>query len=155
MTVLWAFHIIKWDWIEFLNAWTIAPLESVWVNVLYVLCSRLRERTHSLWAYLMSEKQNYINPFYSPAYSEAHPVLEPSTLPYHFKSVQPSSLPCLETVLPLYIWIVSTTQWGVLFNSMLVCTCVPKVLEKYVPPVWPVHASTSVHSQNRFGPERE
>ncbi|TNN84639.1 Myotubularin-related protein 6 [Liparis tanakae] len=46
---------------------------------------RLRERTHSLWAYLMSEKQNYLNPFYSPAYSERHPVLEPSTLPYHFK----------------------------------------------------------------------
>ncbi|XP_035855710.1 myotubularin-related protein 6 isoform X2 [Sander lucioperca] len=46
---------------------------------------RLRERTHSLWAFLMSEKQNYLNPFYSPAYSEAHPVLEPSTLPYHFK----------------------------------------------------------------------
>uniref|UniRef100_A0A673B6B9 Myotubularin phosphatase domain-containing protein n=1 Tax=Sphaeramia orbicularis TaxID=375764 RepID=A0A673B6B9_9TELE len=45
----------------------------------------LRERTHSLWAYLLSEKQNYLNPFYSPAYCEAHPVLEPSTLPYHFK----------------------------------------------------------------------
>ena len=59
--------------------------------LLNVLCSRLRERTHSLWAFLMSEKQNYLNPFYSPAYSELHPVLEPSTLPYHFKSVQPSS----------------------------------------------------------------
>uniref|UniRef100_A0AAQ4NPH4 Myotubularin phosphatase domain-containing protein n=1 Tax=Gasterosteus aculeatus aculeatus TaxID=481459 RepID=A0AAQ4NPH4_GASAC len=46
---------------------------------------RLRERTHSLWAYLMSEKQMYSNPFYSAAYSESHPVLEPSTLPYHFK----------------------------------------------------------------------
>ncbi|CAM9123293.1 unnamed protein product [Lampetra planeri] len=46
---------------------------------------QLRERTHSLWAFLMSEKQNYMNPFYSPAYSEAHPVLEPSTLPYNFK----------------------------------------------------------------------
>uniref|UniRef100_A0A087XV59 Myotubularin related protein 6 n=1 Tax=Poecilia formosa TaxID=48698 RepID=A0A087XV59_POEFO len=46
---------------------------------------QLRERTHSLWAYLMSEKQNYLNPFYKPSYSEAHPVLEPSTLPYHFK----------------------------------------------------------------------
>uniref|UniRef100_A0A8C3AMH9 Myotubularin related protein 6 n=1 Tax=Cyclopterus lumpus TaxID=8103 RepID=A0A8C3AMH9_CYCLU len=46
---------------------------------------RMRERTHSLWAYLMSEKQNYLNPFYSLAYSETHPVLEPSTLPYHFK----------------------------------------------------------------------
>ncbi|XP_029004011.1 myotubularin-related protein 6 [Betta splendens] len=46
---------------------------------------QLRERTHSLWAFLMSEKKNHLNPFYSPAYSEAHPVLEPSTLPYHFK----------------------------------------------------------------------
>lgn len=46
---------------------------------------QLRERTHSLWAFLMSEKRNHLNPFYSPAYSEAHPVLEPSTLPYHFK----------------------------------------------------------------------
>lgn len=46
---------------------------------------QLRERTHSLWAFLMSEKQNYLNPFYSPAYSESNPVLEPSTLPYHFK----------------------------------------------------------------------
>uniref|UniRef100_A0A1A8ETN2 Myotubularin related protein 6 n=1 Tax=Nothobranchius korthausae TaxID=1143690 RepID=A0A1A8ETN2_9TELE len=46
---------------------------------------QLRERTHSLWAFLMSEKQNYLNPFYSPAYSEDHPVLEPSTLPHHFR----------------------------------------------------------------------
>ncbi|XP_053715189.1 myotubularin-related protein 6 [Synchiropus splendidus] len=46
---------------------------------------RIRERTHSLWAYLMSETHNYINPFYSPAFSESHPVLEPSTLPYNFK----------------------------------------------------------------------
>ncbi|XP_037135276.1 myotubularin-related protein 6 [Syngnathus acus] len=46
---------------------------------------QLRERTHSLWAHLMSEKQNYLNPFYSPAYAETQPVLEPSTLPYHFK----------------------------------------------------------------------
>ncbi|XP_041817144.1 myotubularin-related protein 6 [Chelmon rostratus] len=46
---------------------------------------QLRERTHSLWAFLMSDKQNYMNPFYSPAYSEAHPVLAPSTLPYNFK----------------------------------------------------------------------
>uniref|UniRef100_A0A3Q3VTZ3 Myotubularin phosphatase domain-containing protein n=1 Tax=Mola mola TaxID=94237 RepID=A0A3Q3VTZ3_MOLML len=46
---------------------------------------RLRERTHSLWAFLISEKQNYLNPFYSPLYSEEHPVLMPSTLPYNFK----------------------------------------------------------------------
>ncbi|KAF7659555.1 hypothetical protein LDENG_00296710 [Lucifuga dentata] len=46
---------------------------------------QLRERTHSLWAFLLSEQQNYLNPFYSPAHAEANPVLEPSTLPYHFK----------------------------------------------------------------------
>ncbi|XP_041670283.1 myotubularin-related protein 6 [Cheilinus undulatus] len=46
---------------------------------------QLRERTHSLWAFLMSEKQNYLNPFYSPDYAYAHPVLTPSTLPYNFK----------------------------------------------------------------------
>uniref|UniRef100_A0A674NHC3 Myotubularin related protein 6 n=1 Tax=Takifugu rubripes TaxID=31033 RepID=A0A674NHC3_TAKRU len=46
---------------------------------------QLRERTHSLWAFLMSEKQNYLNPFYSPSYCKNHPVLVPSTLPYHFK----------------------------------------------------------------------
>lgn len=46
---------------------------------------QLRERTHSLWAFLMGEKQNYLNPFYSPSYSEENPVLVPSTLPYNFK----------------------------------------------------------------------
>ncbi|KAG7250295.1 hypothetical protein CRUP_020979 [Coryphaenoides rupestris] len=45
----------------------------------------MRERTHSLWAFLLGEQQNYRNPFYSSAYGKAHPVLEPSTLPYHFK----------------------------------------------------------------------
>uniref|UniRef100_H3CJM6 Myotubularin related protein 6 n=1 Tax=Tetraodon nigroviridis TaxID=99883 RepID=H3CJM6_TETNG len=46
---------------------------------------QLRERTHSLWAFLMNEKQNYLNPFYSPLYCKNHPVLVPSTLPYNFK----------------------------------------------------------------------
>ncbi|KAG7252279.1 hypothetical protein CRUP_019270 [Coryphaenoides rupestris] len=49
----------------------------------------MRERTHSLWAFLLGEQQNYRNPFYSSAYGKAHPVLEPSTLPYHFKSMHP------------------------------------------------------------------
>ncbi|XP_072306731.1 myotubularin-related protein 6 [Eucyclogobius newberryi] len=46
---------------------------------------QLKERTHSLWASLLGEKHNYLNPFYNPAYNVEHPVLEPSTLPYHFK----------------------------------------------------------------------
>uniref|UniRef100_A0A669ESG8 Myotubularin related protein 6 n=1 Tax=Oreochromis niloticus TaxID=8128 RepID=A0A669ESG8_ORENI len=32
----------------------------------------LQERTHSLWAFLMSEKQNHLNPFYSPSVQLAH-----------------------------------------------------------------------------------
>uniref|UniRef100_A0A8C1GHR2 Myotubularin-related protein 6-like n=2 Tax=Cyprinus carpio TaxID=7962 RepID=A0A8C1GHR2_CYPCA len=31
------------------------------------------------------EKQNYLNPVYSPSFAESHPVLEPSTQAYHFK----------------------------------------------------------------------
>lgn len=120
---------------DFIGLWLI------WYDVCIVLCSRLREQTHSLWAFLMSEKQNYLNPFYSPAFAELHPVLEPSTLPYHFKSVPPSSLSCRY------------------FKTVLInCLCIPvilKVLEEHVPPVWSVHASTSVHPQNHSDPERE
>ncbi|XP_029552824.1 myotubularin-related protein 6 isoform X1 [Salmo trutta] len=46
---------------------------------------QLGDRTHSLWAFLLSEQQNYLNPAYCPAYADTHPVLEPSTLPCHFK----------------------------------------------------------------------
>uniref|UniRef100_A0A8C6WMV8 Myotubularin related protein 6 n=1 Tax=Neogobius melanostomus TaxID=47308 RepID=A0A8C6WMV8_9GOBI len=46
---------------------------------------QLKERTHSLWAFLLGDKQNYLSPFYNSAYNDEHPVLEPSTLPYHFK----------------------------------------------------------------------
>lgn len=46
---------------------------------------RLKERTYSLWAHLLSEKQNYLNPAYSPSFAESHPVLEPSTQANHFK----------------------------------------------------------------------
>ncbi|XP_055784238.1 myotubularin-related protein 6-like [Salvelinus fontinalis] len=46
---------------------------------------QLKDRTHSLWAFLLSEGQNYLNPAYCPAYAETHPVLEPSTLPCHLK----------------------------------------------------------------------
>lgn len=46
---------------------------------------QLRERTHSLWAFLLDEKENYLNPSYNSDYNDEHPVLEPSTLPYHFK----------------------------------------------------------------------
>ncbi|KAG9283410.1 myotubularin-related protein 6 [Astyanax mexicanus] len=46
---------------------------------------QLKERTHSLWAHLISEQQNYLNPLYSPSFAESHPVLEPSTQAWHFK----------------------------------------------------------------------
>lgn len=46
---------------------------------------QLGDRTHSLWAFLLREQQNYLNPAYCPTYADTHPVLEPSTLPCHFK----------------------------------------------------------------------
>uniref|UniRef100_A0A3B3QXI5 Myotubularin related protein 6 n=1 Tax=Paramormyrops kingsleyae TaxID=1676925 RepID=A0A3B3QXI5_9TELE len=46
---------------------------------------QLKEKTHSLWSYLLAEQQNYENPLYSPALAETQPILEPSTLPCHFK----------------------------------------------------------------------
>lgn len=105
--------------------------------------SRLRERTHSLWAFLMSEKQNYLNPFYSPAYSEAHPVLAPSTLPYNFKSVY---------IVP-HCLLLPQIKSACCPNSK--CPFVPKILEEHVQPVWPVHAPASVHPQDHPDPEGE
>ncbi|XP_072546003.1 myotubularin-related protein 6 [Salminus brasiliensis] len=46
---------------------------------------QLKERTYSLWAHLLSEQQNYLNPLYSPSFAESHPVLMPSTQTWHFK----------------------------------------------------------------------
>ncbi|XP_070960464.1 phosphatidylinositol-3,5-bisphosphate 3-phosphatase MTMR6-like isoform X2 [Oncorhynchus clarkii lewisi] len=46
---------------------------------------QLKDRTHSLWAFLLSEGQNYLNPAFCHTYAETHPVLEPSTLPCHLK----------------------------------------------------------------------
>lgn len=46
---------------------------------------QLKERTYSLWAHLLSEQQNFLNPLYSPSFAESHPVLEPSTQAWHFK----------------------------------------------------------------------
>ncbi|MCI4391626.1 hypothetical protein PGIGA_G00136740 [Pangasianodon gigas] len=46
---------------------------------------QLKERTYSLWAHLLSEQQNFLNPLYSPSFAESHLVLEPSTQPWNFK----------------------------------------------------------------------
>lgn len=56
-----------------------------WVFFDTVCVCRLKERTYSLWAHLLSEQQNYLNPLYSPSFAESHPVLEPSTQPWNFK----------------------------------------------------------------------
>ncbi|KAJ8279308.1 hypothetical protein COCON_G00063740 [Conger conger] len=46
---------------------------------------QVKEKTHSLWSFLLNEQQNYLNPLYNPSLAESQPVLEPSTLPCHFK----------------------------------------------------------------------
>ncbi|KAG5850360.1 myotubularin-related protein 6 isoform X2 [Anguilla rostrata] len=46
---------------------------------------QVKEKTHSLWSSLLNEQQNYLNPLYNPSLAESQPVLEPSTLPCHFK----------------------------------------------------------------------
>ncbi|KAL2085867.1 hypothetical protein ACEWY4_019187 [Coilia grayii] len=45
----------------------------------------LKQKTYSLWAHLLSEQQNYLNPLYDPISAETQPVLEPSTQPFHFR----------------------------------------------------------------------
>ncbi|KAK6486291.1 myotubularin-related protein 6-like [Huso huso] len=46
---------------------------------------RLKDKTYSLWQFLLNDQENYVNPVYQPGFSETHPVLEPSTLPFSFK----------------------------------------------------------------------
>ncbi|XP_053180339.1 myotubularin-related protein 7a [Scomber japonicus] len=45
----------------------------------------LRERTHSLWSYLWTNREDYINPMYRPNHSQTQGLLRPSTAPYCFK----------------------------------------------------------------------
>ncbi|XP_067454795.1 myotubularin-related protein 7a [Thunnus thynnus] len=45
----------------------------------------LRERTHSLWSYLWTNREDYINPLYRPDHSQTQGLLRPSTAPYCFK----------------------------------------------------------------------
>ncbi|KAL1780554.1 myotubularin-related protein 6 [Sigmodon hispidus] len=45
---------------------------------------RLKEKTYSLWAFLLDDKQKYLNPLYS-SKSERMTVLEPNTVSFHFK----------------------------------------------------------------------
>uniref|UniRef100_A0A3B5A596 Myotubularin related protein 7 n=1 Tax=Stegastes partitus TaxID=144197 RepID=A0A3B5A596_9TELE len=45
----------------------------------------VRERTHSLWSYLWTNRAEYINPLYRPDHSQTQGLLRPSTAPYSFK----------------------------------------------------------------------
>ncbi|XP_028657886.1 myotubularin-related protein 7b [Erpetoichthys calabaricus] len=46
---------------------------------------RIRERTHSLWAYMWENRVDYMNPLYRPDHSQTQGVLRPITTPYYFK----------------------------------------------------------------------
>ncbi|KAG5845016.1 hypothetical protein ANANG_G00134290 [Anguilla anguilla] len=46
---------------------------------------RLRERTHSVWAYLWKNKADFMNPLYRPDHGQAQGILRPLTTPYCFK----------------------------------------------------------------------
>uniref|UniRef100_A0A672HRA1 Uncharacterized protein n=1 Tax=Salarias fasciatus TaxID=181472 RepID=A0A672HRA1_SALFA len=49
---------------------------------------RVRERTHSLWSFLWTNRADYTNPLYRPDHSQTQGLLRPSTAPYSFKWVQ-------------------------------------------------------------------
>ncbi|KAM4046567.1 phosphatidylinositol-3,5-bisphosphate 3-phosphatase MTMR6 [Anomaloglossus baeobatrachus] len=46
---------------------------------------RLKDKTHSLWAYLLSEQSKYKNPLFDLHSLETQPVLEPNTIFFNFK----------------------------------------------------------------------
>ncbi|KAM3935268.1 phosphatidylinositol-3,5-bisphosphate 3-phosphatase MTMR6 [Leptodactylus fuscus] len=46
---------------------------------------RLKEKTHSLWAHLLSEQSKYLNPIFNLHSLKTQPVLEPNTTPFAFK----------------------------------------------------------------------
>ncbi|XP_051842526.1 myotubularin-related protein 6 isoform X3 [Antechinus flavipes] len=45
---------------------------------------KLREKTYSLWPFLLDDQEKYLNPFYTPS-SQKFTVLEPNTVPFNFK----------------------------------------------------------------------
>ncbi|XP_029458420.1 myotubularin-related protein 6 isoform X2 [Rhinatrema bivittatum] len=46
---------------------------------------KLREKTYSLWPYLLNDKKKYLNPLYDATFSQRFTVLEPNTVPFNFK----------------------------------------------------------------------
>ncbi|XP_068936360.1 myotubularin-related protein 6 [Petaurus breviceps papuanus] len=45
---------------------------------------KLKEKTYSLWPFLLDDQEKYLNPFYNPS-SRKFAVLEPATVPFNFK----------------------------------------------------------------------
>ncbi|XP_074072297.1 phosphatidylinositol-3,5-bisphosphate 3-phosphatase MTMR6 isoform X4 [Macrotis lagotis] len=45
---------------------------------------KLKEKTYSLWPFLLDDQEKYLNPFYNPT-SQKFAVLEPNTVPFNFK----------------------------------------------------------------------
>ncbi|KAM9320962.1 phosphatidylinositol-3,5-bisphosphate 3-phosphatase MTMR6 [Gastrophryne carolinensis] len=46
---------------------------------------RLKEKTHSFWAHLLSEQSKYRNPLFDQSSLKSQPVLEPNTIHFNFK----------------------------------------------------------------------
>ncbi|XP_054830159.1 myotubularin-related protein 6 isoform X2 [Eublepharis macularius] len=46
---------------------------------------KLKEKTYSLWPFLLDEQKKYRNPIYSELFSQSFPVLEPDTVSFNFK----------------------------------------------------------------------
>lgn len=50
----------------------------------FLISLRLKEKTYSLWPFLLDDQKKYLNPLYSPK-SQAVAVLEPNTVSFNFK----------------------------------------------------------------------
>nr|XP_060623130.1 myotubularin-related protein 6 [Anolis sagrei ordinatus] len=46
---------------------------------------RLKEKTYSLWPFLLEQRDKYLNPVYSESFSQSFTVLEPDTVSFNFK----------------------------------------------------------------------
>ncbi|XP_042315158.1 myotubularin-related protein 6 [Sceloporus undulatus] len=46
---------------------------------------KLKEKTYSLWPFLLEECEKYVNPIYSETFSQSFAVLEPDTISFNFK----------------------------------------------------------------------
>ncbi|KAJ7320200.1 hypothetical protein JRQ81_019711 [Phrynocephalus forsythii] len=46
---------------------------------------KLKEKTYSLWPFLLDEHQKYLNPFYNEKFSQSFSVMEPDTVSFNFK----------------------------------------------------------------------